>query len=133
MKAYFVKIYLFALVLRLLPVILAGDLGIGLDDMFQYDMLARSLTAGNGYRWYSEADLDLVSRYIPTDFIVEDYDPQGIVTSFRPPRLPILFNPDIYNIWIRTEIFLDQGHSSFYWSSCPDTYISSCAEIVPGK
>ena len=39
-----------ALILRLIPVILARGLGIGLDDMFQYDMLARSLAAGNGFR-----------------------------------------------------------------------------------
>ena len=33
----------FALALRLLAVLMTTHLGIGLDDMFQYDMLARSL------------------------------------------------------------------------------------------
>jgi hypothetical protein len=51
-------IFLVALVVRLIPVIMARDLGIGLDDMFQYDMLARSIVAGDGYRWYAQDDLD---------------------------------------------------------------------------
>jgi hypothetical protein len=32
--------------------------------MFQYDMLARSIVAGNGYRWYAQADLPLCIRYL---------------------------------------------------------------------
>ena len=43
-KSFAFRIYIVALVLRLIPVLLAPGLGIGLDDMFQYDMLARSLT-----------------------------------------------------------------------------------------
>ncbi len=45
-KSFAFRIYIVALVLRLIPVFLARGLGIGLDDMFQYDMLARSLAAG---------------------------------------------------------------------------------------
>ena len=51
------RIFFLALVLRLIPVLLTRSLGIGLDDMFQYDMLARSLASGNGYRWYAYEDL----------------------------------------------------------------------------
>jgi hypothetical protein len=63
-------------------------MGIGLDDMFQYDMLARSIVAGNGYRWYAEQDLPLIQPYIPLDLTSVDYDPRGVLTSFRPPLYP---------------------------------------------
>jgi hypothetical protein len=84
------RIYIAALVLRLIPVLLTRSLGIGLDDMFQYDMLARSLAAGNGYRWYAQDDLHLVQNYFETlNFqIPADYDPRGVLTSFRPPLYP---------------------------------------------
>jgi hypothetical protein len=82
------RVFLAALLLRLLPVLLAREMGIGLDDMFQYDMLARSLAAGEGYRWYAEEDLKLVQAYLPVEFSMEGYDPRGVPTSFRPPLYP---------------------------------------------
>ncbi len=54
-------LFVAALVPRL-ALVLALRVPIGLDDMFQYDMLARSLAAGHGYRWYGQADLDLIQR-----------------------------------------------------------------------
>jgi 4-amino-4-deoxy-L-arabinose transferase-like glycosyltransferase len=89
-KSFAFKIYLIALILRLIPVILARGLGIGLDDMFQYDMLARSLAAGNGFRWYAEADLTQLASYVDFDLTsVRDYDPiLGVPTSFRAPLYP---------------------------------------------
>lgn len=87
-KTFHQRIILFALLLRLIPVILSFNLGIGLDDMFQYDMLARSLVAGNGYRWYSQEDLPLIQPYINFDLSSVDYDPRGVLTSFRPPLYP---------------------------------------------
>lgn len=85
-----VRIYLIGLAARLLPVILTRGLGIGLDDMFQYDMLARSLASGNGFRWYAQEDLKLLEPYVDFDLsTVKDYDPQfGIYTSFRAPLYP---------------------------------------------
>ena len=91
MKSSFpVRIYLVALVLRLIPVILARGLGIGLDDMFQYDMLARSLASGNGFRWYAQTDLNQLAPYVDFDLsTVKEYDPvRGIATSFRAPLYP---------------------------------------------
>ncbi len=82
------RVFLVALILRLIPVLLLADLGIGLDDMFHYDMLARSLATGNGYRWYAQEDLGLVLRYIPLDLSGVDYDPRGVPTAFRPPLYP---------------------------------------------
>ncbi len=85
-----VRIYLVALILRLVPVILTRELGIGLDDMFQYDMLARSLASGDGYRWYAKSDLALLSQFVDFDLAsATTYDPErGIETSFRAPLYP---------------------------------------------
>jgi 4-amino-4-deoxy-L-arabinose transferase-like glycosyltransferase len=75
------------LVLRLLVVILMRTMTIGLDDMFQYDMLARSIVAGNDYRWYSLPDLHLAQKYIDIRE-TPNYDPRGVLTSFRAPLYP---------------------------------------------
>lgn len=82
------RIFLFALLLRLVPVILARGLGIGLDDMFQYDMLARSIVSGLGFRWYAQPDLDLIRQYIQIDVNTANYDPTGVLTAFRAPLYP---------------------------------------------
>jgi 4-amino-4-deoxy-L-arabinose transferase-like glycosyltransferase len=87
-------IFIVALVCRLAPVAGARHLGIALDDMFQYDMLARSLLAGDGYRWYAQDDLNLITRYIKMD-IPPDYDPRGVRTSWRAPLYP-LFLAGVY-------------------------------------
>lgn len=82
------RIFLLALALRLIPVLLTIDLPIGLDDMFQYDMLGRSLASGNGFRWYAQDDLDLVRQYIDFELVAEEYNPAGVLTSFRAPAYP---------------------------------------------
>jgi hypothetical protein len=89
-KSFALRIYIIALILRLIPVFLARGLGIGLDDMFQYDMLARSLAAGNGFRWYAKEDLNQLASFVDFDLSsVKDYDPiRGIPTSFRAPLYP---------------------------------------------
>jgi hypothetical protein len=96
-------IYAVAVLLRLIPVLLSRDLGIGLDDMFQYDMLGRSLAAGNGFRWYAPPDREMLLNAlrhfggIDTSAIDLPQDPRGIVTTFRAPLYP-LFLAAIY--WI---------------------------------
>jgi len=83
------RIFLVALVLRLIPVLLTRSLGIGLDDMFQYDMLARSLASGKGFRWYTYEDLIRLKPYVDFDLSSVDYDPlRGVPTSFRAPLYP---------------------------------------------
>jgi len=82
------RVFWLALLVRLVPVLLSINLGIGLDDMFQYDMLARSLAAGNGFRWYSQPDLNLIQPLIELDLSQIQYDPRGIETSFRPVLYP---------------------------------------------
>jgi 4-amino-4-deoxy-L-arabinose transferase-like glycosyltransferase len=86
-RHFAVAIFVLAAILRLVPVLLTRDLPIGLDDMFQYDMLARSIVSGNGFRWYAEEDLKLIQRYLTMD-VPEEYDPRGVPTSFRPPGYP---------------------------------------------
>jgi len=89
-KSFTFHIFIIALVLRLIPILLARGMGIGLDDMFQYDMLARSLSQGHGFRWYAQADLDRFASFLTFDLSnLKDYDPSlGIPTSFRAPLYP---------------------------------------------
>ena len=89
-KSFPIRIFIIALVLRLIPVLLSRGMGIGLDDMFQYDMLARSLSQGHGFRWYAQGDLDRFASFLDFDLSsVKDYDPSlGIPTSFRAPLYP---------------------------------------------
>ena len=88
-KSFALRLYVIALVLRLIPVFLARDWD-GSDDMFQYDMLARSLASGNGFRWYAKDDLNQLAQFVNFDLSsVKDYDPaRGIATSFRAPLYP---------------------------------------------
>lgn len=97
MRQFAFRVYLLALILRLIPVLLTFNLGIGLDDMFQYDMLARSLASGNGYRWYAQPDLDLILQYFPIDQFIGDYDPRGVLTCHRAPGYPA-FLAAIYSV-----------------------------------
>lgn len=90
LKSFALRIFLVGLVLRLIPVLVSRGLGIGLDDMFQYDMLARSLATGNGFRWYAQEDLNQLAAFVDFDLTsIEAYDPgRGIPTSFRAPLYP---------------------------------------------
>jgi 4-amino-4-deoxy-L-arabinose transferase-like glycosyltransferase len=89
-KSFAFRIFIVALILRLIPVLAARGLGIGLDDMFQYDMLARSLATGNGFRWYTQPDLNQLAPFVNFDLSsVQEYDPvRGVPTSFRAPLYP---------------------------------------------
>ncbi|HVN14911.1 MAG TPA: hypothetical protein VMT73_04165 [Anaerolineales bacterium] len=90
-KAFIARVFFVALILRVIPVILSRGLGIGLDDMFQYDMLARSIVSGNGYRWYTLPDLARLEAFVHFDLSsVPNYDPKrGVPTSFRAPLYPV--------------------------------------------
>lgn len=63
---------------------------IALDDMYQYDMLARSLSEGNGYRWYSAADVAVLRPYYAQFLDMDrlDFPPDGLLTTFRAPGYP---------------------------------------------
>lgn len=89
-----VLLFLFAAGLRLIPVLAAPDLPIGLDDMYQYDMLGRSLAAGHGFRWYAPFDQALIKSQLKKVAGVDVSqmrpitDPRGVETSFRAPLYP---------------------------------------------
>ena len=56
--------------------------------MFQYDMLARSLASGNGFRWYVLADQASIAPYLHLDIATLNLDPRGMLTTFRAPLYP---------------------------------------------
>ncbi len=115
------RVFFVALVLRLIPVLLSFNLGIGLDDMFQYDMLARSIVAGNGYRWYAQDDLHLAQQYIQFDLTNVDYDPRGVLTSFRPP---------LYSAFLALVYFLTGvGPHRFFFARLAQAFLA--AVLVP--
>lgn len=87
-SSFALQIFLVALGLRLIPVLLTRQLSIGLDDMFQYDMLARSLASGNGFRWYAPADLARIAPYLHLNPADLSLDPRGMLTTFRAPLYP---------------------------------------------
>ena len=64
---------------------------IALDDMYQYDMLARSIRDGRGYRWYSQADLDVLWPYYEPMVEVERdaFPAEGLRTAHRAPGYPL--------------------------------------------
>ena len=112
---FLILIYLFALIVRLVPVLLTYNLPIGLDDMFQYDMLARSIVSGNGYRWYAQEDLKLIQAVLPIQ-TPADYDPRGVLTSYRGPGFP-LFLAWVYSIAGTGEQRQPpcDGHKGLHW------------------
>ncbi len=98
LNAFAFTIFLVGLALRLIPILAMPNLGIGLDDMFQYDMLGRSLASGNGFRWYAPADLARLAPYLHIDISALAIDPRGILTTFRAPLYP-LFVAGIYYLF----------------------------------
>ncbi len=87
-------LFLFALLVHLAAVLPFLSMPIALDDMYQYDMLARSLSSGNGYRWYSAADVEVLEPYLKKFMPLEEmtFPENGIRTAFRPPGYPIFLS-----------------------------------------
>jgi len=56
--------------------------------MFQYDMLARSIASGNGFRWYAPADLVRIAPFLHLNLATLVLDPRGMLTTFRAPLYP---------------------------------------------
>lgn len=85
-----VVLWLIALLPRLLVAVPFLQHPIALDDMFQYDMLGRSLASGQGYRWYAQADWDVLRPYLAqfVDVDAVQPPPDGLQTVFRAPGYP---------------------------------------------
>ncbi len=73
--------------------------------MFQYDMLARSLASGNGFRWYATADLARIAPYLHLDPASVSLDPRGVLTTFRAPLYPAFLSLIYLFNGINTERF----------------------------
>lgn len=88
----FFLLFLLSGLLHLLVVLPFLHYPIVLDDMYQYDMLARSLKEGRGYRWYSRADMAVLRPYYSTFLDLEklDFPEEGIRTAFRAPGYPAM-------------------------------------------
>lgn len=84
--------------LALLPkLVLAGfffNFPISLDDMYQYDMLARSLKRGEGFRWYSREDFQPLRPYYERLIDLEEIDlpESGFKTAHRGPGYPFFLS-----------------------------------------
>jgi 4-amino-4-deoxy-L-arabinose transferase-like glycosyltransferase len=91
-NSFVLGVFLAALAVRFVPVVFTRHLGIGLDDMFQYDMLARSVALGHGYRWYAPADLARMAAYMRLSPLAMHLDLRGALTTFRAPLYPLLLS-----------------------------------------
>jgi 4-amino-4-deoxy-L-arabinose transferase-like glycosyltransferase len=85
-------IFLLALVPRLALAGVYVRAPIGLDDMYQYDMLARSIASGNGYRWYQRQDVAFLQPYLRRFYDIQlapsAIPEDGYLTTFRAPGYP---------------------------------------------
>lgn len=86
----FALLWLAALAPRLGLMAVFLNYPIALDDMYQYDMLARSLLAGNGYRWYNAADAEVLRPYLEmmVDMSQVNFPAEGFRTAHRAPGFP---------------------------------------------
>jgi hypothetical protein len=85
-------LWFLALLPRLVFTFIFIDEDIFLDDMFQYDMLARSMSSGNGYRWYSAEDIETLRPYLSSFLDISEIEvpEEGITTTHRAPGYPLL-------------------------------------------
>ena len=83
-------LYLGSFLAHLVIVLIFIHQPIALDDMFQYDMLARSIRAGEGYRWYSRADVEVLRPYYAQFLDIDHlhFPQNGLRTTFRAPGYP---------------------------------------------
>ena len=105
-KQVFGWLWLAAFIPRLVLTLLFFDHPIALDDMYQYDMLARSILHGRGYRWYTEADFEKLEPYYDHFLDVEDIQlpEEGLRTAHRGPGYP-LFLSGVYAVVPETNRF----------------------------
>lgn len=97
-----ILLFVGSLLIHLIVVALFINQPIALNDMFQYDMLARSLKEGKGFRWYSKADVEILRPYYSQFLDIDNlhFPPEGLRTTFRAPGYPFflaflyLFVPD---------------------------------------
>jgi hypothetical protein len=86
--------WVIALTPHLLVVLIFLKYPIALDDMYQYDMIARSLSSGSGYRWYSNSDVEVLEPYYSkiADLSKINFPENGFLTAFRAPGYPVFLS-----------------------------------------
>ncbi len=91
-KRLLAGVFLLAWIPRLALALIYLQLPLGLDDMYQYDMLGLSLARGNGYRWYQRDYVQQLEAYFARwyhlDLDPPSVPPEGYLTVFRPPGYP---------------------------------------------
>ena len=97
-RAYLL-LWLLAFLPRLALSLVFFQHAITLDDMYQYDMLARSIIQGRGYRWYSAEDFEPLETYYDQFLDVDQlkFPEKGIKTAHRGPGYP-LFLSGVYSL-----------------------------------
>lgn len=94
-------VFLLAWIPRLALALVFLALPIGLDDMYQYDMLGLSLARGDGFRWYQRDYVrrlqPYLDRYYQIDLNPEAVPEEGYLTVFRAPGYPVLL-ASIYRV-----------------------------------
>ena len=97
-RTYFL-LWMIAFVPRLVLSVVFFQQSIALDDMYQYDMLARSMLNGNGYRWYSAQDIEPLKPYYKQflDLDKITFPEEGVKTAHRGPGYPA-FLTGIYTL-----------------------------------
>jgi 4-amino-4-deoxy-L-arabinose transferase-like glycosyltransferase len=87
-------LFLFSFVIHIIVVLTFINMPIALDDMYQYDMLGRSLSSGLGYQWYSKADVEVLKPYLQGFLPLDEmtFPEDGILTTFRPPGYPFFLS-----------------------------------------
>jgi len=99
-------LFLLAWIPRLALAVAFLHLPIGLDDMYQYDMLGLSLARGHGYRWYQRDYVRRLQAYIDAyyqaDLPADSVPVDGFVTVFRAPGYPVMLAL-IYRVFGETD------------------------------
>jgi 4-amino-4-deoxy-L-arabinose transferase-like glycosyltransferase len=87
-------VFLLAWIPRLVLALTFLAMPIGLDDMYQYDMLGLSLARGHGYRWYQRDYVRVIQDYLDRNYAIdlppEAVPPDGYPTAFRAPAYPAM-------------------------------------------
>lgn len=99
-------LYLFALIARLVWLGVFSGAGLALDDMYQYDMLGRSLAEGNGFRWYKPADVYPIASLAGIDLATVNIPPEGLETTFRAPLYPAFLALIYYFSGLNSRLFV---------------------------
>jgi hypothetical protein len=127
-KTVLAALWLLALVPRLALALLFLHEPIALDDMYQYDMLARSINSGNGYRWYARADVEKLAGYLGQFVNLSELTlpENGLETTFRAPGYPAFLSV-VYRIGTAENRFAIARVTQAMLSACMAPFVAILA------